>query len=134
MYQIIINGIKHGHYNPNTSPAQTAKKMAKKIYVMNDMKGTQRILINFCLNRIIAQGGDKLYSYYITVYPVPETTIPRETLNDYLTNNPNELFKESKTNKELAKFLKKYVIKIKDKYFLKKFYLEVEKNEKIKKN
>ena len=128
MYQILIDGKKHGHYNPNISPAQTARKMAKHIYEMNKMIGSKKLIINFCLNRTKGQGGDKLYSYIITINPIPDIGIEREILNKNLKENPSSFFKTALQDKLLNNFLKKYVIKIKDKYILKKYILETEKN------
>lgn len=127
MYQILLDGIKYGHYNPNIHPKQTAKKMGKKLYELYNMKGTQRIEITFCLNRVKADGGDKIYNYVVTVYPVPEMKMPREDFRFILEQDPKILVEASKTDKALANFMKKYVININDKYILRKFYYDIEK-------
>ena len=71
MYQLLLeNGQKIGQYNPNVSPAQTAKKIAKVLYETEQMEGKQKFRFRFVKNRTKAEGGDKEYFFEAMVTPL----------------------------------------------------------------
>ena len=81
MYQLLLkDGSKTGQYNPNSSPGKTAEKMAKQIYIDENMEGTQKFRFDFVKNRINSLGGDKRYSFEATVTPLPRTAANRITV------------------------------------------------------
>jgi hypothetical protein len=69
--QILKDGTKFGHYVGN-SPSTIARKMAKKIYAHNDEKGEKTFTFQFCQNRTLVDGGDKLYQYTATINTLKE--------------------------------------------------------------
>lgn len=78
MYQLLLkDGTKTGQYNPDSSPAKTAEKMAREIYNAEGMTGKQTFKFQFVKNRVKAEGGDKGYSFQATVTPLPATAANR---------------------------------------------------------
>jgi len=74
MYQLLLkDGTKIGQYSPNAGPSKTAEKMAKQIYIEQEMKGKQKLRFQFVKNRVKADGGDKLYDFEAVVTPLPRS-------------------------------------------------------------
>ena len=74
VYQLLLeDGSKSGNYSIKSSPAQTAKKMAKQLYEDSRMNGKQTFTFQFVKNRTKADGGDKDYEFRATVTPLQRT-------------------------------------------------------------
>lgn len=74
MYQLLLkNGTKTGQYSPNSSPGNTARKMAREIYEEHDMEGKQTFKFKFVKNKTKSEGGDKEYDFEATVTPLART-------------------------------------------------------------
>lgn len=125
VYQLIIDGKKYGQYSLKATPANTSKKMAKMIYMMNKFEGNKELIINFCKNRTIEKGDDLYYTYKVYIEVINDPHEKYEMTKEQLEKLLNE--GKEKEIIEVAMGIKPYIKKnfkkIKNKYILQKYII-----------